>query len=208
MEFIVSFHVKTNEDDLFLEMLQQYAGIQSASRVKYTDDLQDNLLADQEAYPDYLAIGRNSAEWVTVQYNSFKKLHDWGANLSQALSTLFLQTVYSPVNEYAYLLAYERGGLIREIEADKHSSTPVINAGRPFDFEKEQVLLFDLDALMDYCTYLGIDTINEQKGAYCTVLKSTTDRSCNVLFNMQRELAKAMKILEERTSLAGIKKMK
>lgn len=206
MEFIFNFHLKTQKDDLLLALVQQCSGIRTARRVKYADDLQDNILVDRQAYPDYLSIGRNSAEWLTVECNSFKKLHDWGALLSKELETLFLQTVYSSVNEYSYLLAYEHGLLVREIEATNSSETPLINEGKPFGFEKESVRMFDLDSLMDFCTYLGIDTINGQSATYFTVLKDTSGRSCPVMYNVQRELVKAMNEIEKRTRLAELKK--
>jgi len=206
MEFIFNFHLKTQKDDLLLELVQKCSGINQASRVKYVDDLQDNILTDREAYPDYLSFSRNCTEWFTVECNSFKKLHDWGALLSKELETLFLQTVYSSVNEYSYLLAYENGEMIREIEATNHSETPVIDKGRPFEFEKESERMFDLDSLMDFCTYLGIDTINGSSAAYFVVMKDTAGRSCPVMYNIQRELVKAMNEIEKRTRLTALKK--
>jgi hypothetical protein len=205
MEFHFSFHVKTSKDDLLLALLQQCTGIFATHRAKHTDDILDNILTDKEAAPDYLSIGRNNVEWFTVEHNSFKKLHDWGATLSEALNTLFLQTTYCSVDGYAYLLAYEKGRMIREIEADNKIEIPLVNQGTPFDFEQEELRLFDQDSLMDYCTYLGIDTINERRGTHCTVLKHTDTRSCGVVFNMQRELAKAMQLLEKRTRLTNLK---
>jgi hypothetical protein len=129
MDFIIHFHVKTDQQDKLVKLLHEYSGFTPVSTKRITDDLHDKILANPEADPTYYVLNQGCADWLNVEYNSFKRLYHLGELISQKLDTIFLQTVYSSVNNYSYFLVYEKGKKLREIEGTGGTPVPSINWG-------------------------------------------------------------------------------
>jgi hypothetical protein len=214
MHFIIYFHLQECNKNALISSIQKCSGITCLKKRRNTDDLLDNILADVDAHPTYLVINQSSTNWHSVECNSFKKLYEWGEFLSATLNTLFLQTVYSSVNNYAYLLAYEKGKKKREIESMGKSTIPLTNEGELFPFEESdtdgeranKLRMFDLESLSDFCCNLGIDLTCLQVLKHSTVLE--VERSTNVMFNIERAMKQQFWITERETRIKNIQKVR
>lgn len=198
MEFIIHFHVKTDQQDKLVQLLYEYSGITPMSVIEATDDLLDMILADPEKDPTYYVINKGSEGWLNVEYNSFKRLHHLGKWLSEELNTIFLQTVYSSVNEYSYFLYYEVGEKKREIEGTGERPIPSINWGEPLEFENKEndLLMFDLDGIADYCRCLGIDISCLQNEEYSIVLKAESNEE-SLMYHVERDKLRVLRRIEK-----------
>lgn len=197
MEFLLHFHVHSNQRDLLLELLQSYSGLQPVLTKERTDDLLDNILADTNADPDYYVVNQSSSDWQSVECNSFKRLHQLGSLLSEKMRTLFIQTLYCSAGEYAYFLVYDQGKMIREIEGTG-LPVPRINRGNVLPFETREtdgertnkIRQFDLDIIADYCLKMGIDISNLTNEEYSVVLERKQPRE--VLYHVERDKLRAL----------------
>jgi hypothetical protein len=212
MDFIIFFHLHHCKKDLLIENLRQCSGMAHVQRKRRPEDVQDKILADINAEPDYLVINQSAPEWHSIECNSFKKLHEWARHLSKALDTMFVQTLYCSIEEYAYLLVYERGIKRREIEGTGASPVPLVNEGSLLPFEKpgkdedraNGLRMFDLDTLADYCHHLGIDMTCLQAKPESLVLDG--GRKGQVLYNISHEMKQTLWRLEADTRLGGVRK--
>lgn len=198
MDFIIHFHIKTNQQDNLVQLLYDYSGITPMSVTEPTDDVLDMILADPEADPSYYIINKGCEGWLNVEYNSFKRLHHLGKRISEELNTVFLQTVYSSVNEYSYFLYYEKGEKKREIESAGTSKLVSINEGEPLAFESlgNDLSMFDLDSIADYCKSMGIDLSCLQNEEYSIVLKAETVQD-DYLYHVERDKLRVLQRIEK-----------
>ncbi|TXJ24921.1 MAG: hypothetical protein E6Q24_15350 [Chitinophagaceae bacterium] len=202
MEFLLHFHVHSNQRDLLIELLQSYSGLQPVQTKERTDDLLDNILADTNADPDYYVVNQSSSHWQSVECNSFKRLHDLGRLLSEKMRTLFIQTLYCSAGEYAYFLVYDQGKMTREIEGTG-KPVPRINRGDVFPFETKEadgertnkIRQFDLDIIAHYCLNMGIDISNLTNEEYSVVLEGKRPRE--VLYHVERDKLRALWEIEQ-----------
>lgn len=203
MEFLLHFHVNSDQKDLLVALLQSYSGIPAVRTNERTDDLLDNILADTNADPDYYVVNQSSLHWQSVECNSFKKLYDLGSMISEKMQTLFIQTLYCSACRYAYFLVYDRGNLIREIEGTESGPEPRINRGMMLPFETNEandpradmIREFDLDIIADYCLQIGVDISNLCNEEYSVVLKSKQQRE--VLYHVEREKLRLLWDIEQ-----------
>jgi len=210
MEFITFFHLNHCKKDLVLEGLRKCSGMDHVQRMRSFEGVQDKILADINADPDYLVINQSASEWYSIECNSFKKLYEWGRHLSKVLDTMFVQTLYSSIEEYTYLLVYERGEKRREIECTSASPVPLINEGSLFPFETvgkdegevSELRMFDLDSLVEFCHHLGIDMTCLQRRPESWVIDD--GRKGQVLFNIHREMKQVLWKLETDARLGSV----
>lgn len=178
MNLITLFILSVQREQL-LQLLQEYAGILTPQlQVLNVEELPE-VLTDPQQPPTWYRVFQNGS-WLVVEVNSVMKLHSLAAKLSSALSTNFLQIIHCEPVEYSYLLYYNKGNLIREIEAKGHKPAPDVNIGQPFTFEETPLQYFDLDWLAYYCREWDIDLSNLYGTATCTVLekKSNLPAAC------------------------------
>ncbi|TXI91093.1 MAG: hypothetical protein E6Q36_00110 [Chryseobacterium sp.] len=198
MEFIIHFHVKTDQQDKLVQLLHEYSGITPMPVIEATDDLLDMIMADPETEPTYYVVNKGCDGWLNVEYNSFKRLHHLGKKLSAELDTVFLQTVYASVNQYSYFLYYEKGEKKREIEGISVSPDPSINWGELLAFEsgENDLSMFDLDSIADYCKRLGIDLSCLQNEEYSIVLKADVIEG-DYMYHVERDKLRVLKRIEK-----------
>ncbi|HUN01244.1 MAG TPA: hypothetical protein PLS00_00200 [Niabella sp.] len=193
MEFLLHFHVKSNQRDKLVRLLESYSGITSIITSRRTDDLLDNILSDTDADPNYYVINRSSSSWQSVECNSFKKHHCLGRMISEDMGAVFVQTLYCSLGEYTYFLVYDKGKMIREIESTNESMIPRINQGIALPFESKRkggkrinnIRMFDLDSIADYCLQMGIDISNLWNEHRSIVLRGR--KHDNVLYHIERQ---------------------
>ncbi|RXK87008.1 hypothetical protein [Filimonas effusa] len=170
-------HVKTSNSKKLYSALQQISGINEIDSGSVPAELECSLVLDAD--PTILAVTKSSENWYCIRHNSFKKLFEWGEYLSSELDTLFVQISFRSEDGFSYLLAYEKGKRIREIEGVGSTETPVTNEGELFSFENpfadgisgKDLQMFDLDSLYDYCLELGVDLDNLQCSYTCRILR-------------------------------------
>ena len=205
MEFLLHFHIKSNQKDELIRLLENYSGISSIVTSERTDDLLDNILSDTDADPDYYVINCSSPSWYSVECNSFKKHHELGRLISEKLATLFVQTLYCSLGKYAYFLVYDKGSMIREIESTDESSIPRINRGIVLFFESKEtdgerindIRMFDLDSIADYCLQIGIDISNLWCEHNSVVLRNREHD--NVIYHVERDKLRTLWNIERYT---------
>lgn len=205
MEFLLHFHVNSNQKDKLVTLLESYSGIPSVVTKRRTDDLLDNILSDTDADPDYYVVNCSSPSWQSVECNSFKKHHYLGNMVSKKLKTVFIQTLYASLGQYAYFLVYDRGRMIREIESTGASMVPRINRGTILPFESRQkdgkrinkIRMFDLDSIADYCLQMGIDISNLWSEPYNVVLRDKKQN--DVIYHVMRDKLRALWDIEKET---------
>ncbi|WP_276484760.1 hypothetical protein [Paraflavitalea pollutisoli] len=170
---LLSCYVKSQQREHLVDLVQRYSGCGSVIHNAAVPAAPETVLAAVNSPPSSYTINRY-AEWTVIEVNSFMHLHDLGKLLSKQLQTIFLQAFYCVVVEYAYLLLYENGTLIREIEAKGCKEIPDRNFGQCLPFEQgEGMAFFDLDMIADYCQQLGIDISNQFAERTCTVVQDT-----------------------------------
>lgn len=214
MEFLLHFHVNSNQKSKLVKLLENYSGIRSVVTKRRTDDLLDNILADTNADPDYYVVNQSSRLWQSVECNSFKKLHNLGSLISKKLETIFIQTLYCSEGKYAYFLVYDRGSMTREIEGTGITPMPRINQGRVLPFETREresgrankIRLFDLDSIADYCLQMGIDISNLHNEYYSVVLEGK--RKGEVLYHIERDKLRALWDIEREAKKICMEKRK
>lgn len=127
-------------------------------------------MLDENANPNFIAISDVQNDWISVQLNSFKKLHDWAKKISKELNTIVVQVVGQTASDAYYFLMYDKGNLRREIEIYYGELDNIIDKGEKFPFEKSSLVplndddyenLFDRDTLEQYCKELGFDLFSD-----------------------------------------------
>ena len=199
MEFLLHFHVHSEKKEALVSMLREYSGLEPVHHKELPNDIQDVILCDLNADPDYFIINSSGTGWIGVEFNSFKKLRELGSLISAKLQTRFVQTLYCKEGKYTYFLLYDRGAAIREIESDENYPMPRLNGGALLDFEKndlgwqeaKQVEDFDLDMLVYYCQEIGIDLSNLWSDSGNIVFDKKGKRE--TIYNVKTECLKALR---------------
>ncbi|MDF2188690.1 hypothetical protein [Paraflavitalea sp. CAU 1676] len=170
---LLSCYVKSTRQERLIELLASYCGFCTVTRDAPVPVPPTDVLADPQQPPSMYTVN-GCGDWVIIEVNSILKLHELGSILSSQLNTYFLQTIYCAVIEYAYLLLYHNGILIREIESKGYKTDPDINYGEPLLFEDQPAgQYFDLDTIADYCQHWGIDINNLFEQDTCVVLQDS-----------------------------------
>lgn len=214
MEFLLHFHVNSDKKDKLVTLLERYSDLSSVVTKRRTDDLLDNILSDTDADPDYYVINSSSPSWQSVECNSFKKHYRLGSMISEELKTVFIQTLYASLGQYAYFLVYDRGRMIREIESTGKSAIPQVNRGTVLPFESRQkdgsrinkIRMFDLDSIADYCLQMGVDISNLWNEPYHIVLRGKKQN--DVIYHVERHKLRTLWNIEKDTRMILKRKTK
>lgn len=171
---LLTCFVRTSRQEELNKILQQFCGIDSVISNAPVPAPTMEILADPDTLPTLFIENRHD-QWLVIEVNSVKKLHELGRMISLILQTHFIQIIYCALVEYAYFLMYDEGQAIREIEGNGSQEDPVCDKGDKLPFEEEQVRYFDLDMLAYYCQQLGLDLSNMVEETVCTILTTSAD---------------------------------
>jgi hypothetical protein len=183
MGTFLHFHIKTEDRNNLVQILQERFGLKTKSSSPFPNDILENPVCNMDSFPDLLAIGQPLNGWISILHNGFAKLHESGQFLSQILHTDFIQIIGQENSDYYYFLYFSKGSLIREIEVDSMQLIVFTDIGEKFSFEKSPILtddledesnFFDVDTLEFYCKEFLIDLPALYKSSDFILLKNNT----------------------------------
>lgn len=170
---LLTCFVQTSRRDELIKILRQFCGTDTVTTDAPVPTPMTEILADPNQLPTVYVLN-NFEQWLVVEVNSVKKLHELGRMISQAMQTYFIQIIYCALVEYAYFLMYHEGKAIREIEGMGEQAKPACDKGDQLSFEEEPIRYFDLDIIAHYCQQLGLDLSNLYENESCTILTNST----------------------------------
>ncbi len=186
MSTFLNFFVKISGTDQLIDVLKKFSDFDLSHESQFPQGYYHNYLSE-DADPEYLIIERGNDGWLIVYHNSFKKLYDWGREISNSLDTSFIQIIGQTTSDVYYFSLFEKGVLRREIEVLASEGEILIDKGSKFPFEKSTLLsddaddsngFFDMDTLEVYCMNFGLDIngiFESSKNGY-TVLKQSKQK--------------------------------
>jgi hypothetical protein len=181
MATFISLHIKSDNRAHVAKLIQELSDVNHMTYGSYPTELDENILLDENANPNFIAIGDVENGWISVQLNSFKKLHDWTQKISKELNTSVVQVIGQTASDAYYFLMYDKGTLRREIEIYYGELDNIIDKGEKFAFEKSSLVplndddyenLFNRDTLEQYCKELGFDLFNDVQPEFYYILKN------------------------------------
>lgn len=172
---LLSCYVHSQQRDRLVDLLKDYSGFSELIQNAPVPGPPTEVVAAPGVSPSIYIVNR-SANWIVIEVNSVLPLYELGRILSAELNTVFLQTTYCASIDFAYLLLYDKGKRLREIEARGSKEVPDRNIGALLSFEQEEELhYFDLDMIANHCQHFGIDISNLFEDQTCTVLQDANN---------------------------------
>ena len=180
MGTFLSFHVKTNDRENLIRILQERSNLIFEQSNEFPGNILDNPIYDMDCTPDFLAVNQPLSGWASILHNGFAKLHEWGIFISAILGTSFIQIIAQENSDYYYFLYYSKGKLLRELEVDSMQLEIITDSGEKFSFEKNPVIteyfedennFFNTDTLESYCKEFGLDIPALYTGSNFILLK-------------------------------------
>ena len=180
MGTFLSFHIKTKDRDNLINLLKELSRTKEKGLEIFPEYMYDNMLLNENADPNILAITSTNNGWISVHHNAFEKLHQWGEFISKMLNTTFIQIIGQTTSDAYCFLMYESGNIRREIEVV--NGEVLLDKGEKFSFEKEPLLtddfeaadnFFDIHTLEEYCKEFDLD-LNYECEQYTVLSKAST----------------------------------
>lgn len=134
-----AFHLQSTDVDRIREAcvawLQTTHRVQSVSVERGPLPLAALARVFDEKAPSLLAIGVAHPGWTFVHYNSFNKMGDLVARLSDLLSCLGVVVLAQTVSDYYFIDVYKSGARLRTLEFAEDEGW-LVQEGTPLPFEK------------------------------------------------------------------------
>jgi hypothetical protein len=137
--------------------------------------------------PSLLALGLTEPEWTTVHYNSFTKLDDLAARLSDRLACQAVIVVAQTVSDYYLISVYAGGERLRTLEFTADEGW-LAREGAPLPFEQlplgkniaepgeTPLYFFGETEAWDYCHELGFSPCSPEYEPEWIVLQARKKR--------------------------------
>ena len=166
-----ALYINHSDIDKVNLQINDFAGIIDIEKGSYPTDFHDSYLL-KTTIPNYLAVGQTQNDWITVRFNSFSKLEDWGVSISNILSCKVIITMTQSVTNSYYFALYDKGHKLREIEVGEDEQKN-IDFGKHFDFENDNEVYnsFDFEGIENYCKKFGLTIQTDYDNIEWTILK-------------------------------------
>jgi hypothetical protein len=175
-----ALYINHSDLDKVTLQIKDFTGITDIEKGIYPEDFYSSYLL-QSTIPNYLVVGQTQNDWITVRFNSFSKLEDWGVSISNSFSCKVIITMAQSVTDAYYFALYDKGHKLREIEVGQDDSKN-IDLGKHFDFEGEKIgkrkeydnevyYNFDFECIDDYCEKFGLTIQSDYDNVEWTTLK-------------------------------------
>lgn len=141
--------------------------------------------ADEGAIPNQLIIGQGQQDWITIRYNNFNCLEDWGTTLSKVFDSYVVVVMAESISMYYYFSVYKSGSKIREIastEVDNEGfDIEGVNFGEKFDFEEKDTFTnysyFDFEMIRKYTQELVLNIEFDFNNIFWTLIELDIEKS-------------------------------
>lgn len=177
------FYINTPNLEAVVEKLASLTDdLEITPNTGFPSDIGEYQQLNHDLAPNYLAVGKTQNDWVTIVYNSFDKLEDWGVELSRHFSCKMIVTLAQSVSDAYYFALYENRKKIREIDVCYSEDYDMVNFGEKFPFENpepgekvnytgEESYLFGFDSIDEYCKHFNLTIQTDYDPVQWTVLK-------------------------------------
>lgn len=171
MAIWTALYINHSDLDKVTLQIKDFAGIIGVEKGSYPTDFYNSYLL-KITIPNYLAVGQTQNDWITVRFNSFSKLEDWGISISNSFSCKAIVTMAQSVNNSYYFALYDKGNKLREIEVGEDEQKN-IDFGKHFDFEYNNEVYdsFDFEGIENYCEKFGLTIQTDYDNVEWTILK-------------------------------------
>jgi hypothetical protein len=166
-----ALYINHSDLDKVTLQIKDFAGIIDIEKGSYPADFYNSYLL-KITIPNYLAVGQTQNDWITVRFNSFSKLEDWGVSISKSFSCRVIVTMAQSVTNSYYFALYDKGHKLREIEVGEDEQKN-IDFGKNFDFEYDNEVYdsFDFEGIENYCKNFGLTIQSDYDNIEWTILK-------------------------------------
>lgn len=166
-----ALYINHSDLDMVTLQIKDFAGIIDVEKGSYPTDFYNSYLL-KITIPNYLAVGQTQSDWITVRFNSFSKLEDWGISISNSFSCKAIVTMAQSVTNSYYFALYDKGIKLREIEVGEDEQKN-IDFGKHFDFEYNNEVYdsFDFEGIENYCEKFGLTIQTDYDNIEWTILK-------------------------------------
>ena len=177
------FYLNTSNLEAVVEKLASLTdNLDITPNTRFPADIHQYHQLNQDLAPNYLAVGKTQNDWVTITYNSFSKLEDWGIELSKHFSGKMIVTLAQSVSDAYYFALYDNGKKLREIDVCYSDDSDMVNIGEklPFEgpepgekveFDGEESYLFGFESIDEYCKHFNLIIQTDYDSITWTVLK-------------------------------------
>lgn len=166
-----ALYINHSDLDKVTLQIKDFVRIIDIEKGSYPTDFYNSYLL-KITIPNYLAVGQTQNDWITVRFNSFSKLENWGVSISNSFSCKVIVTMAQSVTNSYYFALYDKGHKLREIEVGEDEQKN-IDFGKPFDFEYDNEFYdsFDFEGIENYCKKFGLAIQTDYDNIEWTILK-------------------------------------